>query len=110
MAVDVLLAVALFFVFFMFFLVTGEHCNNVGKRRMSECSQIEMDDDKCAEEYEEEHMDHISNLYPADEIYSRSEEFWIPQEKARDDLDRDQGCHNHEIRYLLHRVKLMVKC
>ncbi len=112
-AVAAFFSVTMFFtmpVFFVFFFITGKHGDNVCHRGMSESSQIEMDDDECAEEYPEKHMDHVSDLYPPDQIHERPEEGGVPEEEARYDLDRYEGCHNHEIRHLLHWVELIIKC
>jgi hypothetical protein len=96
-------------VFFMQFFIPFEHRNNMCHRRMSEGGKIEMDNNECAEEYPKENMDHICNLYSSDNVDSGSEEIGVPEKKPGYDLNRDKGCHDHEIRDLLHRIELVVR-
>jgi hypothetical protein len=69
-----------------------------------------MDDYEGAEEYPEEDMNKVGYLYSAYQVYGRTEKVRVPQKKSRNELERDKGHHDHQIRHLLHRVELIVKC
>ena len=84
-------------VLFMQFFIAFEHCDNMRHWSMPEGCKIEMDDHKCTEENPEEDVDHIRNLYTADQINRGAKEIGIPEKKPGYDLNGDEGCHDHEI-------------
>jgi len=94
-------------VIIMLIFIPREHRNNMRHGRVTKGCKIEVDDDKRAEEYPQEYVDQVSDLYPAYNVDRRTEQVRIPQEEPRDQLERDKGHHNHEIGDLLQRVEFV---
>lgn len=82
---------------FMDLFISFKHGNDMCHGCMSKCGKVEMDDHESTEEYPQEDMDQIYNLHASDEIDSRFEQFWIPEEKAGNQLERDEQYHDHEV-------------
>ena len=96
------MVVAMFFimsvaVFLVYFLISLEHGDDMRHGGVAKRSEVEMHDHKGAEEDPESDMDENHNLDSAKEIYGRTEQVRVPEEKTGYQLEGNQKDHDRKV-------------